>query len=85
MEFDKEKVDDMTLALMYLTTFNDRTGLRTWKGYDWDTLDRLCEKGYISDPKSKARSVVITEEGAKLSEELFEKSFGSFKKGESRT
>ncbi len=39
--------------------------------------DRLHEKGYISDPKSKAKSVVMTEEGAKRAKELFEKHFMS--------
>jgi hypothetical protein len=29
---------------------------RTWKGFDWDTLDRLYEKGWIFDPKNKAKS-----------------------------
>jgi len=52
-----EKVDEMTLALLYLTTFNDRYGLRAWKGFAWDILDRLHEKGYIDNPKSKAKSV----------------------------
>ncbi|MFW5923350.1 MAG: DUF6429 family protein, partial [Planctomycetota bacterium] len=45
-------------------------------GFDWDTLDRLHEKGLISDPKSKARSVVLTEEGERRSRELFEELFG---------
>ncbi|MFQ6115043.1 MAG: DUF6429 family protein [bacterium] len=76
MEYDKDKVDDMVLALLYLTTFKDDFGLRTWKGFDWDTLNRLHEKGYISNPKSKAKSVALSEEGAKLSEELFKKHFG---------
>jgi predicted transcriptional regulator len=35
----------------------------------------LHEKGFISDPKSKAKSVTITEEGLKRSEELFNKFF----------
>jgi len=39
-------------------------------------LDRLHEKGFIRDPKSKARSVVLTEEGLAKSESLFEKHFG---------
>ena len=65
----------MTLALLYLTTFNDRFGFRAWKGFDWDTMNRLHEKGYISDPKSKAKSVAVTDEGVKLSEELFKKHF----------
>jgi hypothetical protein len=38
-------------------------------------MSRLNEKGYISDPKTKALSVVLTEAGAKLSKELFFKHF----------
>lgn len=75
MEYDKDKVDEMVLALLSLTMFEDRSGLRAWKGHDWDALDRLHEKGYISDPKSKAKSVVMTKEGAKQAKELFEKHF----------
>lgn len=77
MEYDKGKVDEMVLALLSLTMFEDRSGLRAWKGHDWDALDRLHEKGYISDPRSKAKSVVMTEEGAKRARELFEKHFRS--------
>ena len=76
MEYDKDKVDEMALALLYLTTFKDEFGFRAWKGMDWDVLDRLHEKGYISSPKSKAKSVALSEEGAILSEKLFKKHFG---------
>ena len=76
MEYDQDKVDEMVLALLYLTTFDDRSGWRAWKSHDWDALDRLHAKGYISDPKSKAKSVVVTEEGAHRSRELFDKHFG---------
>ena len=76
MDFDEDKVDKMTLALMYLVTHGDKYGSRAWKGFDWGTMDRLHEKGYISDPKSKARSVVMTAEGAQLSKRLFQKHFG---------
>jgi len=38
-------------------------------------LNRLHERGWISNPVSKAKSVVLTEEGARLSNELFEKLF----------
>jgi hypothetical protein len=76
MEYDKDKVDEMILALLYLTTFKDGITSRAWKGLDWDSLDRLHEKGYISNPKSKGKSVTLSEEGAKLSEELFKKHFG---------
>jgi hypothetical protein len=49
--------------------------LRAWKGHDWEALDRLHGKGYISDPKSKAKSVVMIEEGAKRARDLFERNF----------
>jgi hypothetical protein len=75
MEYDKDKVDEMVLALLYLTSTADKYGTRAWKGQDWVAMDRLYEKGYISNPKSKALSVAITEEGAKLSKELFFKYF----------
>ncbi|MDZ7292246.1 MAG: DUF6429 family protein [candidate division KSB1 bacterium] len=76
MDYDKDKVDEMTLALLYLTTFSDRYETRAWKGFDWETMNRLYEKDYISNPKSKAKSVSLSEEGIRLSKELFIKYFG---------
>src|SRR5215469_4362719 len=75
LEIDEEKVDEAVLALLYLTMFKDKPYWRAWKSHNWDSLDRLHEKGYISDPATKARSVVLTEEGAKRSQDLFEKYF----------
>ncbi len=40
---------------------------------EWDTMERLFQKGLISNPKSKSKSVLLTEQGAKLSEECFRK------------
>jgi hypothetical protein len=76
MEYDKDKVDDLVLALMYLGMFSERSVQRAWKSFDWDALDRLHEKGYISNPKSAAKSVVMSDTGAKLAENLFKKHFG---------
>lgn len=73
MEINNAKVDEMTLALLYLTTFKDKYGLRAWKSHSWDILDRLHERGYIHDPATKAKSVMLTEEGAERSKRLFEK------------
>jgi hypothetical protein len=75
MEIDNNKVDEITLALLYLTTFRDKHGLRAWKSHDWDVLNRLHESGYIHDPVSKAKSVMLTDEGAGRSKRLFEKHF----------
>ncbi len=77
MEYDREKVDEMVLALMWLVIYGDKYDARAWKSFDWDTLDRLYEKGHISDPKSKAKSVALTDEAVKLSESLFKKHFVS--------
>jgi hypothetical protein len=77
MDYDKDKVDDLTLALLFLVAHDQNEGgARSWKGFDWDTLSRLYEKGFISNPASKAKSVVLSEEGLKRSKELFEKHFG---------
>jgi hypothetical protein len=77
MEYEKDKVDEMALALLYLTTFQEKGyGPRAWKGLDWEVMNRLNEKGYIGNPKSKAKSVALTEKGAKVSEALFKKHFG---------
>jgi hypothetical protein len=75
MDIDTDKIDDAVLALLYLTTFEDRGAFGAWKGHDWDALNRLHEKGMISDPKTKAKSVALSESGKKRSKELFEKLF----------
>ena len=72
MALDTDKIDDAVLALLFLG-LHDRW--RAWKGFDWDALDRLHQKGMIADPVNKAKSVVLTEEGLKRSEELFEAMF----------
>jgi hypothetical protein len=38
---------------------------RAWKGFDWDVLNRIYEKGFICDPVNKTKSVVFTDDGAK--------------------
>ncbi len=64
MEYDQDKVDEMALALLYLTMFNEgQYGVRAWKGHDWEVMNRLHVKGYISDPKGNAKSVVMTTKG----------------------
>ncbi|MFZ5738632.1 MAG: DUF6429 family protein [Pseudomonadota bacterium] len=72
MEFDTGKIDDATLALLYLTLHD---GTRAWKGHDWDTLDRLHDKGLIGSPAGKVQSVVFTDEGLTRAKELFEAMF----------
>lgn len=77
MNYDEDKIDEYTLALLYLVTHERHEGLgaRAWKGFDWDTLNRLHEKGYISNPVGKAKSVGMTEEGFLRAKEIFERHF----------
>ena len=76
MDFDQDKVADVILALLYLNSFDDHGLIRAWKSFDWAAMDRLHAKGFISDPKSKAKSVVLTEEGYQEAAELFAAFFG---------
>lgn len=78
MTYDLEKVDDVILALLWLNSFEDPDGFgtRAWKGFTFAHMDRLYEKGLIGDPKSKAKSVVLTSEGGRRGEALFESHFG---------
>ncbi len=75
MEIDDEKIEEAVLALLYLTSFTDHGISRAWKSHDWEALNRLYEKGLISNSRSKAKSVILTEEGEKKAKELFEKLF----------
>lgn len=76
MEYDHKKVDEVVLALLCLNMFRDHEDYRAWKTQPWEALDRLHDQGYISSPVGKAKSVFVTEEGAKRAHELFEKHFG---------
>jgi hypothetical protein len=60
MELNQDKIDDVVLALLYLGLHD---GARAWKSFDWDAMDRLHDKGYISNPQSKAKSVVSLRKG----------------------
>jgi hypothetical protein len=68
MLIDTDRIDDAVLALLYLGRHDE---WRTWKSFDWDAMDRLHEKGLISDPVGRTKSVVFSEEGLRRSEALF--------------
>ena len=71
-DINADKVDEAVLALLYLGLHD---GYRAWKGFDWEAMGRLHEKGYITDPVGKAKSVLFTEEGLRESERLFQAMF----------
>lgn len=68
MNIDADAIDDAVLALLYLTRHDHN---RAWKGFDWDVLNRLHERGLIASPANRAKSVTLTEEGLRQSERLF--------------
>ena len=72
MVLDTDRIDDTVLALLYLTLHDQ---YRAWKGFDWDTLSRLHEKGMIENPVGKAKSVEFTTDGLRRSKQLFDAMF----------
>ena len=78
MDIDTQKIDEAVLGLLYLTLHD---GVRAWKSFDWDAMNRLYENGFIENPVGKAKAVVLTEKGLRESEWLFKKLFG---KGQTR-
>jgi hypothetical protein len=67
MELDNERIDRAVLALLYLGLHDDD---RAWKSFDWDAMDRLHKKGFISNPVGKTKSVIFTETGLQESRRL---------------
>ena len=76
MEYVTDKVDEIVLALLFLTLGANDSPYSAWKGFDWATLNRLHEKGLIQDPRNKNKSVVLTADGVAQAEMLFQQHFG---------
>ena len=70
-ELDADKLAEVALALLSLTLH----GGRVWKALDWNLMNLLYEKGWISDPVSKAKSVFLAEEGESLARSSLPKHF----------
>lgn len=70
---DTDRIDEMVLALLYLGRHENRPleGMRAWKAFDWDSMNRLYEKGLITNPIGKTKSVGFTQEGLRRSCETF--------------
>jgi hypothetical protein len=72
-DIDSDKLAEAALAILSLTLHD---GGRVWKGLDWNLMDLLFDKGWILDPRSKAKSVVLTEEGERLAQAFLVRHFG---------
>lgn len=73
MEMDNDKLDAAALAILSLTLHDGRL---VWKSVDWAITDRLYEKGLIENPASRAKSLVLTDEGIAEAEALLVDMFG---------
>ena len=71
-ELNFEHIDYAVLALLYLNLHDCGVA---WKGFDWEAMNRLYEKGFISNPVSKSKSVGFTEEGVRFAQQIFEQIF----------
>jgi len=68
----EQTVKELTLILLYLTSWTEKEPYdyqRSWKGYDFDILNKLIDDGAISDSK-RAKSVVIYEDGIQMAKDL---------------
>lgn len=82
----EKNIEELTLLLMYLTSWEEESLYydeddnlnkdifkNTWKGYSFDAINELTDKGYLFPSKHKNKSVTLTKEGQKLAKELIEK------------
>lgn len=60
MEYDDKLIEDTVPAL--LATFSSDSG-STWKGFDFETMNRLHEHDFTSDPVNKNKSIWLKAEG----------------------
>ena len=72
-QLDTDKLAEATLGLLALTRHD---GYRAWKGIDWGVMALLHDRGWIEDPRGKAKSVVLTPTGLALAEAMLMKHFG---------
>jgi hypothetical protein len=72
MAINFDAVDEAVLALLQLSRYGPYDA---WKGFDWDTLERLHQKGLIGNPVGKGKSLWMTHEGLAASESAFKKLF----------
>jgi len=73
MAYDDSKIDEAALALLFLTLHSE---FRAWKAVDWEVMGRLHEKGWITNPVGKTKSVMFTDEGLEKAQLFAEKLFG---------
>ena len=74
MPYDDQKIEDALLAL--ITVVSNREPGHFWKNYDFDLMNILYEKGYITQPRSRKKSAHLTLEGQEKGLALAARLFG---------
>jgi hypothetical protein len=73
LENINDKIKDLTLMLLYLTSWEENEmGMkyrRSWKGYDFDVLNELAEEELINDGR-RSKSVSFNNNGIEKALEL---------------
>ena len=73
MKYDEQLIEETVLAL--LAAFSSDTG-NTWKGYDFEIMNRVHEHGFISNPVNKNKSIWLTSEGLERGRQIADRLFG---------
>ncbi|MBK4989217.1 DUF6429 family protein [Pseudomonas sp. S36] len=73
MEYDDRLIEDAVLVL--LAAYSSDKG-NAWKGFDFEIMNRLHERGLISDPVNRNKSIWLTAEGLEQGRQLADQLFG---------
>ncbi len=72
MSYDTAKVEEAVLALLGVFEFEDG---RVWKRFDFEVMDALHAKGYITNPRGRHESVYLSAQGMELAKRLARERF----------
>lgn len=80
----EKNIEELTLLLMHLTSWEEKGFVRDeneeikegkvktcWKGYSFDVINKLTDRGYLYH--SKGKSVTLTPRGEELARKLIDK------------
>lgn len=67
-----EQIEEFTLLLLYSQAWKEGISLRAWKGYGFEVLNRLNEKGLVNDKRGR-KSLYLTEKGIEKAKEILGK------------
>ena len=74
----EEAIKELTLLILYLTSWKEKDlygdeYMKSWKGYDFDILNKLQDENLIYGSSYKAKSTYLTDSGIEKAKELMKK------------